>query len=181
MADVPFLQGKVLLTPTAAPENQEETIIGVLFGCFARKIDGDSWFTWWCNHLPGPSISPKRTPMVKQKTRLQAQSAEGASLWGRGVCHVVFVFFSRSVYHFLGTAKRPEKPSKCKTRDLRYLLGVCCLGFLACFVFSFLRDKGRNRRENQKQKEQKQTNRQTHDLPYLSGCVPFGVLVYQSF
>ena len=30
------------------------------FGCFARKVD--AWFTW-CNHLPGPSISPKRTPM----------------------------------------------------------------------------------------------------------------------
>ena len=38
--------------------------IGVLFGCFGRKMDGDSWFTWWFNHLPGPSISPKRTPMV---------------------------------------------------------------------------------------------------------------------
>ena len=37
---------------------------GVLFGCFGRKIDGDSWFTWWFNHLPGPSISPKRTPKV---------------------------------------------------------------------------------------------------------------------
>ena len=37
--------------------------LGVLFGCFARKIDGDSWFTFWLNHLPEPSISPKRTPM----------------------------------------------------------------------------------------------------------------------
>ena len=37
--------------------------LGVLFGCFARKIDGDSWFTWWFHHLPGSSISPKRTPM----------------------------------------------------------------------------------------------------------------------
>ena len=36
--------------------------IGVLFGCFDRQIDEDSWFTWWINHLPGPSISPKRTP-----------------------------------------------------------------------------------------------------------------------
>ena len=24
----------------------------------------DSWFTWWFNHLPGPSIAPERTPMV---------------------------------------------------------------------------------------------------------------------
>ena len=39
-------------------------IIGVLFGCFGRTIDGDSWFTWWFNH-PGPSISPKRTPIIK--------------------------------------------------------------------------------------------------------------------
>ena len=38
--------------------------IGVLFGCFARKIDGPG-FTWWFKHLPGPSISPKRTPIVK--------------------------------------------------------------------------------------------------------------------
>ena len=30
--------------------------IGVLCGCFGRQIDGDSWFTWWFNHLPGPSI-----------------------------------------------------------------------------------------------------------------------------
>ena len=29
--------------------------IGVLFGCFARKIDGEPWSTWWFNHLPGPS------------------------------------------------------------------------------------------------------------------------------
>ena len=26
-------------------------VIGVLFGCFARNIQGDSWFTWWFNHL----------------------------------------------------------------------------------------------------------------------------------
>ena len=26
------------------------------FVCFARKIDGDSWFTWWFNHLPGKLI-----------------------------------------------------------------------------------------------------------------------------
>ena len=40
--------------------------IAVLFGCFARKI---AWFTWWFNHLPGPSISPKRTPMVQTRNR----------------------------------------------------------------------------------------------------------------
>ena len=28
-------------------------------GCLPRKIDGDSWFTWWFNQLPGPSISLK--------------------------------------------------------------------------------------------------------------------------
>ena len=38
--------------------------IGVLFGCFGRKIDGDSGFTWWFHHLPGkPIYLPKRTPM----------------------------------------------------------------------------------------------------------------------
>ena len=39
--------------------------IGVLFGCFAGNIDGDSdRFTWF--HQPGISIyfQPKRTPMV---------------------------------------------------------------------------------------------------------------------
>ena len=38
--------------------------IGVLFGCFGVKF-GWPWFTWWFNHLPGPSICPKRTPMPK--------------------------------------------------------------------------------------------------------------------
>ena len=34
--------------------------IGVLFGCVARKIDDDSWFTWWFKHLPGiSSYSPE--------------------------------------------------------------------------------------------------------------------------
>ena len=31
-------------------------------GCFAGNIDGGSRFIWWFNHLPGPSISPRRTP-----------------------------------------------------------------------------------------------------------------------
>ena len=38
-------------------------IIGVLFGSFGGKICGDSWFAGWLNHLPGPSISPKRIPI----------------------------------------------------------------------------------------------------------------------
>ena len=29
--------------------------IGVFLGCFGRKLDGESWFTWWFNHLPGPT------------------------------------------------------------------------------------------------------------------------------
>ena len=29
--------------------------------CFGRK-NRWPWFTWWFNHPPGPSISPKRTP-----------------------------------------------------------------------------------------------------------------------
>ena len=40
-------------------------IIGVLLGCFGRKIDRDSWFTWWFNHLPGPTICPKRSPIFE--------------------------------------------------------------------------------------------------------------------
>ena len=38
---------------------------GVLFGWFVLKIEGDSWFTWWFNYLPGPSIFQRRTPMAK--------------------------------------------------------------------------------------------------------------------
>ena len=26
-------------------------LIGVLFGCCGRKLDGDPWFTWWTNYL----------------------------------------------------------------------------------------------------------------------------------
>ena len=26
------------------------------FGCFAGKLNGDSWFTWWFAHLPGKPI-----------------------------------------------------------------------------------------------------------------------------
>ena len=39
--------------------------IGILFGCFGRTIDGDSWFTWWffLIYQGNPSISPRRTPM----------------------------------------------------------------------------------------------------------------------
>ena len=39
--------------------------IGVLFGCFRRRIDGDSWFTWWffLIHQGNASISPKGTPI----------------------------------------------------------------------------------------------------------------------
>ena len=39
--------------------------IAVLFGCFVRNIDGDSWFTWryFLIYQGNPSISSKRTPM----------------------------------------------------------------------------------------------------------------------
>ena len=39
---------------------------GVLFGCFGGRMEGDSWFTWWLNHLyqGNPSICPERTPMA---------------------------------------------------------------------------------------------------------------------
>ena len=41
--------------------------IGVLFGCFGRTIDDDSWFPWWVNHLPGkPIYFHKRTPMASR-------------------------------------------------------------------------------------------------------------------
>ena len=65
-------------TPTKAPFNpgslalnfkprllqtKQVTSIGVLFGRFGRKIEGDSWFPWWFNQ-PGRSIFPTRTPKV---------------------------------------------------------------------------------------------------------------------
>ena len=31
-----------------------------------------TWLTWWFNHLPGPSISPKRTPMFGRVSLLRA-------------------------------------------------------------------------------------------------------------
>ena len=34
-------------------------LIGVLFGCFGRK----NRLAWFTCHLPGPSISSRRTPM----------------------------------------------------------------------------------------------------------------------
>ena len=39
-----------------------------LFVFCARKIDGDSWFTWWFNRIyqGNPSISPERTPVARQ-------------------------------------------------------------------------------------------------------------------
>lgn len=52
--EVPFLG--------PSTEIQTETIIGVLFGCFAQK-NTRPWFPWWLNHLPGPLFVPKRTPM----------------------------------------------------------------------------------------------------------------------
>ena len=46
--------------PAAGPGSREGPSQSAQGG---RKIEGDSWFTWWFNHLPGPSICPKRTPM----------------------------------------------------------------------------------------------------------------------
>ena len=50
--------------------NQNVRLIGVPFGCLARKIEGDSWFTksvgfFFLIYQGNPSISPKRTPMVR--------------------------------------------------------------------------------------------------------------------
>ena len=53
------------------------TSTGILFGCFTQRIDGDSWFTRWFTHLPGPSISPKRTPMAMSGWLSEGQGARG--------------------------------------------------------------------------------------------------------
>ena len=62
---------------------QAHRSIGVLFGCFARQVDGDSWFTWWFNHLPGPRISPKKTPGQASPHVPGARWFTGAPAWGR--------------------------------------------------------------------------------------------------
>ena len=70
-------------TPAVYEAPRAETI-GVLFGCFGRKIDGDSWFTWWLNH-PWPSICPKRTPMAETLRWSCQMLSLGMSLsWGSG-------------------------------------------------------------------------------------------------
>ena len=36
------------------------------FWLFWKKIDGDSWLTWWLDYLAGKSMYfPKRTPMIR--------------------------------------------------------------------------------------------------------------------
>ena len=64
-SDIGFLAVQGFLPfPFLEPRKSGDRI-GVLFGCFARKIEGDSWFTWWFNHSPGKPIyfQPKKTPM----------------------------------------------------------------------------------------------------------------------
>ena len=38
--------------------------IGVLFGWCVGQIEGDSWLTWWFNHLPGPLFTKKKDTYV---------------------------------------------------------------------------------------------------------------------
>ena len=53
------------------------------------------WFTWWFNQLPGPSISPKTTPMVARpvdKTSKNCNPLCPLASWiaaGLGVCGVL--------------------------------------------------------------------------------------------
>ena len=63
--------GTVSTTFKGLPMKPETKCRGILFGCFGRKIGGDSCCTWWCaqDHLPGKSIYfPKRTPMFTCST-----------------------------------------------------------------------------------------------------------------
>ena len=55
-ATEPVLETRVQPTPRRGSfplfwAGEQAGSIGVLFVCFARKVDGDSWFTWWFNHL----------------------------------------------------------------------------------------------------------------------------------
>ena len=73
------------------PWRKPSITIGVRFG-FGRKIDGDSWFTGWFNHLPGPSTCPKRPPMsITFSPPLQGKPSEdhpspAPSRWTRWSC-----------------------------------------------------------------------------------------------
>ena len=76
--------------PPEQPENKRK--IGVLFGGFGVKIEGDPWFTW-LSHLPGPSICPKRTPM---KTKEHWQQSGflgqfGLEVWGLTGSEICFM------------------------------------------------------------------------------------------
>ena len=65
--------------------------IGVLVGCFARKIDGDSWpwFTWWLKFIYQgyPSTSPKRTPMTVDSALALTSAHAGTTVDG---CEIHF-------------------------------------------------------------------------------------------
>ena len=39
------------------------------------------WFTWWFNHLPGPSIPPKRTPMIVVYSSGWIGMFSGGTIW----------------------------------------------------------------------------------------------------
>ena len=65
------------------PEPRKVANLGAPFVCFHRKIDGDSGLPWWFNHPPGPSISPKRTPMVATRARVaDLDTKRKAATWG---------------------------------------------------------------------------------------------------
>ena len=63
--------------------NDTRMFMGVLFGCFGRNVDGPGLPGGLYNDLPGPSISPKRTPMAMF---LLSQAALLPAVAGRAVC-----------------------------------------------------------------------------------------------
>ena len=63
-------------------DSVSSTTIGVLFGGFGRKLDGDSWFTWF-HHLSGKPIyfQPKSTPMTSQPFSKTHRPPETSGAW----------------------------------------------------------------------------------------------------
>ena len=81
--------------PTHSSEPKGDVIlgtIGVLFGCLAGKIDGDSWFPWWyfLIYQGYPSTSPKRTPtlgtlfVIQERFLLHGAVISVAQSWKKG-------------------------------------------------------------------------------------------------
>ena len=99
-ADSGFLRGFVLVYLQVV-QHPNLPIQIVLFGRLARKMDGDSWFTWWffLIYQGYPSISPRRTPT----TWPDSKGVGGSNLGSLG---------SRILRLSAETPNRPKEPPR---------------------------------------------------------------------